>query len=115
MPRRYSRTPKTGRRQPVWFDRIIDFTLAGNGTILKNLDSNIVQSVKKGLTVVRILMDLMIMPQGTGTGGTLSAGIAMMHGDAKSAGANADPAEEDEAAGYLWRWAGHGSIRQRCA
>ena len=107
MARRYRRRSTGGpKRQAVWFDTIVDFTLAGNGTTLVSLDSNIIQAVKKGLTVVRTIIDLTVQPQGTGTGGTLSAGIAMYHGDAVAAGATPDPEDPNEQGGYLWRWAG---------
>ena len=68
MPRRFSRRRSSPKRQAVWFDTIVDFTQAGNGSSIVNLDSNIVQAQKKGMTVVRILLDLLVMPQGTGSG-----------------------------------------------
>ena len=92
MPRNYRRRRSSGpKRMPVWFDNIVDQTLAGNGTLIFNLDNNIVQSVKKGLTIVRIIIDLLVMAQGTGTGGTLSAGICMVHGDARVGAAVPNP------------------------
>ena len=64
------------------------------------------QGDKKGMTLVRMILELNLSAAGTGTGALLHAGIFLLHGDAKTAGVYADPEDQAEQAGYLWRWTG---------
>ena len=62
---RRSRGP---RRAGVWFDTIVNETVVNVAFVLVNLDDSIVQAQKKGMTLVRTLIDLKLAAQGTGTG-----------------------------------------------
>ena len=105
--RRFSRAPRAPKRAAVWQDTQINETMVNVSTVVDNLDVNIPQSIKKGLTLVRTIIDLYCVATGTGTGALVHAGIFMAHGDAVAASALADPLTDSEQAGYIWRWQGN--------
>ena len=105
MPRR-RRSSRGPRRQAEWFDRIVNVNSIGTGTTqVVNLDGNMDVAMKKGATVVRIILDLMAFALTAGTGTVLSVAIAMIEQDASVAGAIPDPEDDDEQPGWLYRTA----------
>ena len=94
------------RRTVEWFDRIVNVNSIGAGTTqVFNLDGNMDVSVKKGSTIVRIILDIVAVALTAGTGTVLSVAIAMIEQDASTAGAIPDPEDEDEQPGWLYRTA----------
>ena len=103
---RVRRFVRGARRATRWLDTIVNESIVNVASVADNLDSNISQGDKKGMTLVRMILELNLSAAGTGTGALLHAGIFLLHGDAKTAGVYADPEDQAEQAGYLWRWTG---------
>ena len=63
---------------------------------------------RKGVTVIRTLLDFAGLALAAGTGSLVSCGIYMCEDDAFNAGVLADPETEADQAGWLWRTIGQG-------
>ena len=101
--RRRTRSTQRARRAAEWYDAHIDYTAAASTQTAIDLGTLIAADEKKGMTVVRMLMDLSYRMSAVGTAIILDEGIAMVHNDAFVAGALPDPNDTDEQAGWLWR------------
>ena len=105
MPGRRTRGRRRGpRRQAEWFDTFINETTASGQQDVQDLSSPIAQDEKKGMTIVRIIIDLTTLLVTAGTGGLLSYGIALVSNEAAAAIAYPDADDEDDMGrGWLWR------------
>jgi len=102
--RRRSRPGRAGpRRQFQWYTSHINEGVLDGAQANEVLSSGIVDNLKKGGTIVRILIDLTVAATAIGTGGTLGLGIYMVSDDALAATAFADVDAESEQAGWMWR------------
>ena len=57
MAGRRRRSSRGAKRAAVWYDTIIDEAIVNVAGINENLDSNIIQAQKKGMTLVRTLIN----------------------------------------------------------
>ena len=99
------RSGRRGARRAVeWFDFQINLTVAGSGgqnTV--NLTANLQDDEKKGMTLVRTLIQLAAMPIATGAGSVLAMGIVMIEDDALAAGSVPEPGDNIQKPGWLWK------------
>ena len=91
------------RRALEWYDRFISQSNASNVQSLVDLSLGIATDEKKGMTVVRIIIDMLIIPQSINVLATTNLAIHMASADAFSALAVADADDQDEQPGWLWR------------
>ena len=96
----FSRGP---RRATEWYESNIDLTIASGGQTTDTLSGNIPDDDKKGLTVVRFLINMTAVLITAGTGGHLYLGIAQITADALAAVALPDADVATEKVGWLWR------------
>ena len=91
------------RRAVEWFDFEINSALVQGSQSVVNLTANLQDDEKKGMTLVRTIVDLELAAQATGTGGKLSMGIVMVSDDSLAAGAVPDPEDNIDKPGWLWK------------
>ncbi len=93
------------RRAVEWFDTIFDQTLPVSTNTVIVLSNGIVDDEKKGMTLIRTLVDLKFTPTTADTATRLSVGFFFIEADALAAPALPDPATADEQPGWFYRWA----------
>ena len=81
----------------------MDSTVAASGQNLIDLTTEITAVEKKGLTVVRQIVDLTVSALTAGTGGRFFSAMMVMESDAFAAGAAPDLEVQGEDPGFLWR------------
>ena len=92
-----------GPRRPVqWFDEIVSEVLASSDQQVDELSVDIVDNDKKGMTIVRTIVQLGANLTAAGSGGQLSVGLAMVNDDALAALTLPDADTIDEP-GWLYR------------
>ena len=92
------------RRISVWYDRIVNLSLAAAGDQESvDLTSAIPNTDRKGMTVVRILIDLSANLTIAGTGANVGMGITLVESDAAAVVQFPDPSVEGDQPGWLWR------------
>ena len=99
-PRR-RRTARRARRAVEWFDTALNQTLAPASKISLDLSSQIATDEKKGMTVVRVIVDLVGVLSVSGTGGLVSMGLAMISLD--NAGSLPEPNDPDQEIDWAWK------------
>ena len=93
------------RRAVEWFDNEINETITTSSQNAVPLSLDIADAQRKGMTVVRWIVDLLCVlaaPSG-GTGGLIHMGLYMASDEEVAAGAVADPAAVDDKPGWVWR------------
>ncbi len=68
-----------------------------------SLDLGVPSDEKKGLTLVRTIIEMSYIAVTAGTGSSVHAGIYLVEDDALSAGAFAEPGDSGDDAGWVWR------------
>jgi len=79
-------------------------SLSASGISNIDLSILIANDERKGMTVVRTLVDFDVIPSAAGAAGNLSGGIVLVDGDAFAAAAMPDPDEAQDQPGWLWRF-----------
>ena len=100
--RGFRRGVRRARRAVEWFDSLINETVTTSQQT-DDLSANIPSDEKKGMTIIRLLIDLVCAAAATGTGNVIAMGIAMVENDAVAAAAFPDPGAETDQPGWLWR------------
>ena len=90
------------RRAVEWFDTFINETTSSGTQDNQDLTSGIVADERKGMTLVRTIIDLTCLLSAVGTGGLVHMGIFELQSDAAGALALPDVNDSDEA-GWIWR------------
>ena len=96
--RRRSATP---RRASEWFTTIVNETIESTDQELIDVGALVLNDEKKGMTIVRALVDLTLVLVAAGTGGNLAMGLLMVGTEALAALAVPDA---DQAADKGWMW-----------
>ena len=91
-----------------WNDFVLNRTLAGNAQTVDILDADVSDDIRKGLTVVRLIIDVTAVLATAGPGGRLSLGIFVGETEAIAASAVPNPSDVGEDPGWLWRTVGQG-------
>ncbi len=86
-----------------WEDTRIDKSLAPGNDTQDSLVGGIPEDEIKGMTLTRLLMNLTLTATTAGTGSRYAAGIYLAEEDAFAAGAVADPEQEGDDPGWVWR------------
>ena len=97
---RFSGRPKRG---VFWNDTGINRTIAASAQTIDILDADVIDDLRKGLTLVRLIVKLTLMAITAGTGTALSLGFYVAEDDAVSAAAVADPEDGGENPGWIHR------------
>ena len=97
--RRY--TPRAVRPKVQWFDTAINSILGSNGHISIDLSASIVKDERKGMKVVRTILDCEANLSLAGTGGLISMGMYMWPIEAITT--LADPADDSQEVPWLWK------------
>ena len=95
-----SRAP---RRASEWFDTQINLTLSSASQTFQDLLLNVSDNLRKGMTIVRVIMDLYGVLSVAGSGGLIHLGLTIVNDDAISALAFPDVDNADEQPGWMWR------------
>ena len=105
MPtRRTSRRRAPARRRPVqWFDQVVNESTASGTQDTTLLTGGITDIVKKGMTLVRTIIDMTSVLSIAGTGGLMHYGIAMVSDEAVASGAFPDADSASDEPGWIWR------------
>ena len=90
------------RRASEWEDTQINETVDADQQF-SNLTTSMADDLKKGLTLVRTIIDLTVAQTVAGTGANMAMGIYLAGTDAISALVFADPASSGEQPGWVWR------------
>ena len=101
MPSKY---PARGpRRAREWFASTINVeSLAAGAQTSLEIDSNVITDEKKGMTIVRILMDITWSSTVSGGLGRLAAGITLVNADAAAANAFPEPQSGRFESNWMW-------------
>ena len=91
------------RRASEWFERDVDLTIASGGQQSVTISANVTDAQKKGMTIVRLLIQLSAVLIAAGTGGQLFMGLVMVTTDAIAAAVLPDVDVATEKVGWLWR------------
>jgi len=91
------------RRAVEWFDTNIITTLPSGTLKTFDLSAQVVDDEKKGMTVVRVIVDLVAQLSAVGTGGLVSMGIAMVAKEAGVAGAFPEVTDQEMEASWMWK------------
>ena len=102
-PRGRSQSRRGPRRKVEWVDTEIDFTTASGGVETQALDVGIPTDERKGMTLLRTLIDITMIAITAGTGSVVGAGIYMISREALTALALFEPDQADDDAGWVWR------------
>ena len=96
--------PRGVRRPTEWFDLFnVGITISASGQVSRDLLGLVPLGMKKGSTVTRTLIDLVVRPQGTIIYSNLTWGIVMIDDDAAAGGAIPDSDEAADQSGWLGR------------
>ena len=85
-----------------WFDTIVNETTTTGEQDFQEVSSGIVADERKGMTLLRTLIDLTSVVISAGSGGLISMGLYMVHTEAAGAVAFPDANEQDDQ-GWIWR------------
>ena len=85
-----------------WFDTLINETTGTAEQDSQSLTSGIADDEKKGMTLVRTIIDLTCLLSAAGTGGVISMGLYLIQADALAALALPDVDISSEK-GWIWR------------
>ena len=99
-----SRRGSGPRRATEWFDTVFNQILPESTNTAISLSTNILDDEKKGMTVIRMLIDLQFFALSVNTKALLSGGIYIVESDALAVLALSDPSHADEQPGWTWRW-----------
>jgi len=92
------------KRQTEWFDFILEQNgLAANAQLGLRLDNSLAVTEKKGITLVRTIIDINVQAGTTGANLELFLGISLISEDSFVAASLPDPLDDDEQAGWLYR------------
>ncbi len=97
--RSFSRRP---RRTVEWHNTNLNQLLTSGSQISLELSAGIAQDEVKGMTVMRVIVDLVAQLSVAGTGGLVSMGIAMVAEEAVTAGGIPDTNVEANEASWMW-------------
>ena len=98
------RGPARRKRAAEWFDtNFLDLQLASNTNTGTSLTVNIEDDEKKGLTIVRLIINLSYRTTTVGVGQRIAVGVCLLNDDAVAAAAIPDPETDDEKAGWMFR------------
>ncbi len=98
---RVSSAPK---RATEWFDTAVAETdLTAGLQVLLNMTTNLSDIVRKGSTILRILIDLNMRSVTGNVLAGIGLGLVLMQIDAFVAGSPPDPLDDDEQPGWMWR------------
>ena len=86
-----------------WFDKIIATNVPVNSTVGQAIDTIMPDSVVKGLSIARIILNLTANLATAGNGGNLTLGILKMTADAVAALVFPNPEDEADKPGWLFR------------
>ncbi len=96
------RSARAPRRATEWFDVIINMGTPVGGQDTINLSAAVLQDERKGMTLVRTILELDFLAITAGTGSLVSAGICMWPIEASSAGAFPDADQADYNPAWVW-------------
>ena len=68
-----------------------------------NITANMQDDEKKGMTLVRTLVNLSLLPIATGPGSVVALGLVMIEDDAIAAGSFPEPGDNIQKPGWLWK------------
>ena len=95
---------RAARRALVWYDQFIDIPgLPLDTSSSRTFAVQMPDSLRKGATLVRTIVDLMAGLSVAGTGGMLAMGIVITNDDALAAAALPNPEDDADQPGWLWR------------
>ena len=98
-----SRAPK---RRGVWIDDEINETVTLADQTVVQLDNLLLPEFKKGVTLVRLILELVCVAITAGAGSRLHAGITIVTQDAFAALAIPEPGDSGDEVSWLWRQIG---------
>ena len=91
------------RRASEWFDHGVNETTASNTADNQDMMSAITVDERKGMTLVRMIIDFTSLLSVAGSGGVMSYGICPVSSEAASAAAFPDVDSDDDMPRWLWR------------
>ena len=96
------------RRITAWDDEIHEFSLTNSSQTAINLMTNVADPEKRGCTLVRLIIDVVLFPATPGNASgrqIVSLGIGVVSDDAFAAGTLPDPEEESDypVGGWVYR------------
>ena len=91
------------RRQTEWYDTDVNVSVPISGQATVQLDVNLVSDEKKGATITRVLVSLIVFPSAVNLSSRVHMGIVLIEQDAVSAGAFPDVDQMDDQPGWMWR------------
>ena len=97
---RFARGP---RRASLWVDTEIDFTTASGSSDEQDMLVTVDSDIRKGMTLVRTILDLAFIAISAGTGSVVGAGIYLATLEAFAAGALAEPEDPTDEMAWVWR------------
>ena len=90
--------------QTRWLDTLVDITITPSSQLREALDIGLPGSQKKGVSLLRTLLDLTFRATTLGTYPEAMGGIVMVKGDADAAGAVPDPGDVADQPGWVTRY-----------
>ena len=91
------------RRTPEWFDLDINIGQVAGGQGFRNLTANMQDDEKKGMTLVRTIVDLDLHATSVSSGGRLALGIVIAEDDAIAAGSFPEAQDNIGKPGWVWK------------
>ena len=101
-PRRRSSSRRAVGRYE-WFDAKFSQTTAANALAQTTLDSNLSSGFKKGATVMRCIVNLLLTPSAIDLMALFHFGICLLTIEAVASATLPDPEDMDDQPGWLWR------------
>ena len=97
------RRSSSPRRAREWFDTIVNTTVSSAGQAVVQLGQDILDDEKKGMTIVRLIIDLVYQLSAVGTGGVVSSGICLVTDDAFGASVLPEADVSSDKPGWWYR------------
>ena len=91
------------RRAVEWFDNEIDETITTSSQNVVVLSTDIADAQRKGMSIVRWIVDLTAIVVSASTGGIIHMGMYMASDEEIAAGAVADPGAVDDKPGWVFK------------
>ena len=91
------------RRAVEWFDVDMSFSVASAGQESRALTVSMLDSQKKGATIVRTVLDLWLISTVLNARVEIVFGVVLINDDAFASSALPDPSDPSDQPGWMWR------------